>query len=192
MRRRTYSNKQKRHILDVISDRQSRGESLSTCCCDLQLQATQIRRWQNMRDKLAIPDASHRHSQHEGRSSMLDPLGEVLMRWFFELREQGFIVSVPLMTLKACELSVAFHTKGARAKDMIVRRFLARNKIVLRTITHECQRPPEAVREEALYFVRFALSKVIDINRCNEYVLNMDQTPFFSTCHLAKLLMLKG
>ena len=103
---------------------------------------------------------------------MLEPLGEVLMRWFFELREQGFIVFVRLMTLKACELSAAFCTKGARENDIIVRRFLARNKIVLRAITHECQRPPEAVlREEALDFIRFALPKVIGINRCNEYVL---------------------
>ena len=192
-RRKTYSNREKIRILDVIADRQEGGEvSLRACCRDLQVQASQVRRWQNMRDELAKPESCHRHSQHTGRPSLLDPLGQDLMRWFFELREQGFMVSVRLVVLKACELSPAFRRKGARAKDMSVRRFLAKNKIVLRAVTHECQRPPQAVRQDALDFIRFAQPKVSGVNRSDAYVLNMDQTPIFFDMSTGRTLSAAG
>ncbi len=63
------------------------------------------------------------------------------------------MVSICLITLKACELSGAFRRKGARAKDMTVRRFLVRHRIVLRAVAHECQQPlAETLCQEAKDF----------------------------------------
>ncbi len=101
------------------------------------------------------------------------------MRWFFELREQGFMVSVQLLTLKACEVSAAFRRRTEKAKDFAVRRFCNTNKISLRQVTQECQRPPEVLRREAIDFIKFAKPKVTVINCCVRFVINMDQTPIF-------------
>jgi transposase-like protein len=188
-RRRVYTSREKLQILDQIAERQDAGDSLRACCRDLEVQPSQIRRWKEVRDELSHPDALHRHSLHTGRPSNLVDHELELKRWFFELREQGFMVSVRLITLKACELSAEFRRKGTRAKDMAVRRFLARNKIVLRAVTHECQRPPAAVRQEALDFVRSVRPKMIGRNRSDAFILNMDQTPIFLICPLEGLLI---
>jgi hypothetical protein len=151
-RRKTYKNREKLRLLDAIEERLDGGEAfLRSCCCALDVQPSQNRRWMKARYALANPEAAHCNSLHAGRASILAPLENQLMRWFFEQREQGFIVSVRLFTLKACEFSAAFCQKTERAKDLTVRRFLVSNKIVLRAITHECQRPPQMLRQEALY-----------------------------------------
>ena len=180
-RRKTYSNREKLHILDGIDELLQSGErhSFRACCRAVGIQPGQARRWRALRNKMDRFDAINRSSLHPGRSSILEPLQEPLLQWFFELREQGFMVSVRLITLKACELSGVFRRKGARAKDMTVRRFLARHRIVLRAVTHECQRPPETLRQEAKDFISFAKSKLTGVNRCQKYILNMDQTPIF-------------
>ena len=76
-------------------------------------------------------------------------------------------MSIRLFTFKACELSAAFRRKTERAKDLAVRRFLVSNEIVLRAITHECQRPPQMLRQEALDFITSIRPKVNAPNRDN-------------------------
>jgi hypothetical protein len=83
-------------------------------------------------------------------------------------------------------------SKTVRAKDLAVRRFLASNKIVLRAVTHECQRPPEALRQEAKDFIDFVKPTLTGVNRCERYILNMDQTPIFFTCHRVELSTLQA
>ena len=178
-RRKTYTSREKLRLLDAIEERLDGGEALRSCCRALDIQPSQVRRWKKARHELANPEAAHRNSLHAGRASVLAPLENQLMRWFFELREQGFIISVRLFTLKACELSAAFRRKTERAKYLAVRRFLVSNKIVLQAITHECQRPPQMLRQEALDFIASIRPKVNAPNRDNRFVLNMDQTPIF-------------
>ena len=56
------------------------------------------------------------------------------------------MVSTRLVVVKASQLSAEFRRKTSRAKDrIVVQRFLASNKITLRSVTHTCQRPPDAV-----------------------------------------------
>jgi hypothetical protein len=52
-----------------------------------------------------VPAAPLADAEGSGRPSILAPLEEALLQWFFELREQGFMVSVRLIKLRACELS---------------------------------------------------------------------------------------
>ena len=188
-RRKTFSNREKLHILDRIDELlEGDGEpSFRACCREVSIQPCQVRRWQMLRDELANPETLNRCSLHSGRPSILAPLEEALLRWFFERREQGFMVSVCLITLRACELSALFRRKTVRAKDLAVRRFLASNKIVLRAVTHECQRPPVALRQEAKDFLDFVKPTLTGVNRCERFILNMDQTPIFLTCHRVKL-----
>jgi hypothetical protein len=102
------------------------------------------------------------------------------------------MVSVCLFTLRACELSAAFRRKTPRAKDCVIRRFLASNKIVLRAVTHECQRPPEQLRREALDFIEYARPKVVGPNRHPAFVINMDQTPIFFDMSSGRTLNTSG
>jgi transposase-like protein len=178
-RRKCYTNREKLHFLEQIDERQTEGETLRSCCRHFGLQPSQVRRWRRVKEDLSRPGVANKASLHSGRASVILDLGENLLRWFFELREQGIIVSVRLFTLRACELCPAFRMKTARAKDMSIRRFLASNRIVLRAVTHECQRPPEYLRREALDFIEYARPKLVGPTRDPRFILNMDQTPIF-------------
>lgn len=60
-----------------------------------------------------------------------------------------------------------------------MRRFLVSNGIVLRAVTHEAQRAPGQVRQEALDFVD-AMKPIFDAPiRQQRFIINMDQTPVF-------------
>jgi hypothetical protein len=59
------------------------------------------------------------------------------------------------------------------------RRFLASNKIVLRAVTHICQRSPEQLQREALDFIEYAGQKIVGQHRHQAIVINMDQTTIF-------------
>jgi hypothetical protein len=115
-RHEVLSNREKLILLGIIEDRQEAGESLRSCCRDLMLKPSQVRRWQQARQDMSNPEAAHRCSLHVGRQSVLALVKEQLLRWFFELREQGFMVTVQLLTLKACEVSAAFRRKRREQK----------------------------------------------------------------------------
>ena len=99
------------------------------------------------------------------------------------------MVSVRLITLRACELSGgAFRRKTQRSKDCAIRRFLHSNKIVLRAVTHGCQRLPEQLQREALDSIEHARLKIVGPNRYPSFVINMDQTPIFFDMSSGKTL----
>ena len=191
-RRKLFTNREKLHILSQIDERQQAGETLRGCCRHFNIQPSQVRRWMKTRGDISNPLAANRGSLHTGRVSILLGMEEELLRWFFELREQGFMVSVRLFTLRACELSAAFRRKTPQAKDCVIRRFLASNKIVLRAVTHECQRPPEQLRREALDFIEYARPKIVGPNRHPAFVINMDQTPIFFDMSSGRTLNTSG
>ena len=106
-------------LLGIIEVRQEAGESSRSCCRDLVVQPLQVRRWRPAKqDNMSNPEAAHRRLLHVGRQSVLAPVEEQLLIWFFKLCEQGFMVSVQLLTLKACKVSAAFWRKTERAKDL--------------------------------------------------------------------------
>ena len=154
-----------------------------------------MRRWRKFKEDLSNPAAANKASLHSERASILSGLEEQLLRWFFELREQGIMVSVRLITLRACKLCAVFRRKSIRAKDLSILQFLASNKIVLRAVTHECQRPPEQVRREALDFIEYVRPKLVGPNRCNRnprFIFNTDQTPIFFDMSSGRTLSASG
>jgi hypothetical protein len=145
-----------------------------------------------MREKLIQPDAGNRASVHVGRTSILAPVDDELIRWFTEKRDQGVMLSIRLVTLQASRLCADFRRKSARAKDQAMRRFLASNGIVMRAVTHTCQRLPHLVREEAMDFIRDVREKVVGENRSLKYIINMDQTPVFFDMSTGRTLCKSG
>ena len=182
------TNREKIEILDKIEERQKNGESLREICRSLEIQPIQARKWRASRAELSCQAKAQHCSVHSGRPSFLKPLEDDLMAWFLQMREQGVMVSTRLVVVKASQLSAQFRRKTSRAKDQIVRRFLASNKITIQSVTHTCQRPPDAVVDEAMSFILHVREKVVGLNRQQKYILNMDQTPVFFDMPTGKTL----
>lgn len=133
-----------------------------------------------MREKFIQPNKGGHASVHGGRPPILASIGDQLMTWLLQKRDQGvMLVSMRLVVVQASRLCARFRRKSARSKDhQAVQRFLAVNRIVIRAVTHTCQRFPHQVREEALDFIRDVREKVIGENISLKYInTNMDQMP---------------
>ena len=102
-----------------------------------------------------------------------------MLRWMFELREQGMPVSLRMVYLKAGELNARFRRKLVPAKYAAVRRLVRSHRFVIRIKTHVSQRPPSETQQEALDFVLFMQTRIIGRHRHPDYIINMDQTPIF-------------
>ncbi len=89
------------HLLAQIDERQLSGETLRSCCRHFDLQPSQARRWRKLKEDLSNPAAANKALLCAGRASNPSGLKDRLLRWFFELREQGIMVSVRLITLRA-------------------------------------------------------------------------------------------
>jgi hypothetical protein len=191
-RRIAITNRVKAAHLDEIDRRQRLGEPLRKICRSLCIQPAQARQWKSVREQITQPDAGHRASNHVGRPSILAPIEDELKRWFTEKRDQGIMISTRLVTVQACRLNAQFRRKTARAKDQAVRRFLASNRIVMRAVTHTCQRAPQHVRNEAFAFIHDIREKVVGENRSLKYIINMDQTPVFFDMSTGRTLSQSG
>ena len=175
------TSQEKLELLREIDERQGHGESLRGICRDLDIQPCQARKWKAAIARLTAGRPS-RCSFASGRPSLLQPVKDELVTWFLQMREQGIIISVRLVIIRASLLSPDFRRKSERAKDQIVQRFLTSQRITIRSITHTGQRPPDAVVEEAKEFIAEIQEHVVGDNRDHKYVLNMEQTPVFFTC----------
>jgi hypothetical protein len=192
-RRIPITNREKVAFLDEIDQRQRLGESMRAICWSLGIQPCQARQWKGVREKLIQPNRGGCASVHAGRPSILASIGDQLMTWLFQKRDQGVMVSMRiLVVVQASGLCARFRRKSARSKDQAVRRFLSTNRIVMWAVTHTCQRLPHQVREEALDFIRDVREKVVGENRSLKYIINMDQTPVFFDMSTGKTLSEAG
>ena len=180
MPRKTYTSKEKLNILSAVEQGLAEGKSLRSLARSFDVQPKQLRNWKN--NKTALLDSrSSAKTTNAGRKSALLPVEEDLLRWFFEMREQGMGVSVRMMVSKASELMETFRHSTAHSKDQVMRRFLNKHKIAIRAQTHESQRSPREVEAEALDFMNVMRPKLSVQSRHQDFILNIDQTPFFYT-----------
>ena len=161
-------------------------------CRSLQIQPSQARKWKKLEDNLSQPNVGNRGSLHDGHPSILASVESDLLRWFFDLRKQGIMVSTRLIVIKASQLNAQFRRKSPRAKELAVRRLLSSNRIVTRCVTHTCQRLPHAICQEALDFIHYMRDKVVGGNREGKYIINMDQTPIFFDMSTGRTLSQSG
>ena len=134
-----------------------------------------------------IPNPSVK-STHIGMASILKEHEEVLLRFIFELREQGIQVSLGMVALKASSLSRLFKEKTKNVKGKVVSRFVASHGLEHRMGTHKSQHDPRETATEALDYMLHVRVKLAQPNRHADYIINRDQTPipftFNSKCTL--------
>ncbi len=137
MVRQTYHGiAQKVAMLDIMAERLQNGESRRSIARDLNVDASQIRRWEKQRplmeEKLKKTNANPRAATlHSGGKSQLEPIGEDLLKYIWEKRDIGLPVSVRMVKLKARQLCAEFRRKSERSQDQSVRLFIAAHGITV-------------------------------------------------------------
>ena len=118
-----------------------------------------------------------------GPLGQLKVIEEPLLRFIFEMREQGMSVSNLMVMIKASKLSDEFAAKTCTARYSAVKRFLRAHLLVYRMGTHVAQRDLEEVRGEASDYMNSVRPLMEGPHRDRCFILNMDQTPvYFSMC----------
>ena len=143
---------------------QEKGLSLRQACDAVGVHHYLLVRWRKQKSRLMhIPNASVK-STHIGMASILKEHEEVLLRFIFELREQGIQVSLGMVALKASSLSRSFKEKTTNAKEKIVSRFVASHGLKHCMGTHESQRDPRETAAEALDYMQHVRVKLAQPN----------------------------
>ena len=131
---------------------------------------------------------------HHGKDSCLKEHTEELLRFIFELREQGMAVSVRMVALRGAQLSEQFHEKSGGAQYHSARRFIRSQGLVFRLGTNESQRSPAEVATEALDYIQNVARPMVsqEGGRHEDFILNMDQTPIPFTYNAKKTIEIVG
>jgi hypothetical protein len=97
-----------------------------------------------------------------------------------------------LVVVKASTLSLAFNAKSFTVRCSAVKHFLRAHLFVYRMGTHESQRKPEEVQEEATDYMCLIHPFLIGNHRDPCFILNMDQTPVYFSMNAKRTLELIG
>ena len=166
--------------------------SLRTACHEANIHHKQYILWTKEFNAMREAKNVHAKSKCIGRSSILQPIQEQLLRFIFELREQGMGVTTIMVMLKAASLSREYREKSRNAQYHSARRFIMSHGLVHRMATHESQKDPRVTAAEALDFVESVRPKLSDVCRHQDFVINMDQTPIPFTYNSKKTLEIVG
>lgn len=194
-KRRRFSIQEKVSIVRTVRRlMQNDGMSRREACVDVNIHHTMHSAW--MRQLKAMMDTRNIKSKAlcPGRTSSLASHKNELLRFIFELREQGMAVSIQMVAVKAKRMIPGFASKSSLAQYHAARRFVGSQGLVFRLGTNESQRTPAETASEALDFmVNVARPKVKDQpGRHQDFILNMDQTPIPFTYNSRKTLEVVG
>jgi hypothetical protein len=118
-----------------------------------------------------------------GPLSQLEGIEEPLLRYIFEMREQGVIINLWNVALRASYLLPEFRKKSLTARVSAVKRWLVAHSMRYQMGTHTGQRPPAKVESKAHEYMAYMRRILLGGNRDRRFILNMDQTPVcFSMC----------
>jgi CENP-B N-terminal DNA-binding domain len=175
--------KKKIEICDrvLLARNTNKGESLRAVARDEKVSPKQIREWLKNLTKLKALGFRRQLNVtlHVGaKTSFKYP--DQLVTWVLELRKEGMPVSLGMAILKASIMDNDFRRKIPMTRYSIMRRLLRSHGITIRAKTHESQRDPKEVVEEAKAFVKNVQPSVNQTNRDKRFIMNMDQTPVFS------------
>jgi hypothetical protein len=109
----------------------------------------------------------------------LEVIKEPLLRYVFELHEQGIIVHTVTFALRASYLLPEFREKLFTVQCSAVKRWLVAHSMRYGMCTHTAQCAPAKVDREALNHMAYMHRIVLGSNRNRRFILNMDQTPFY-------------
>lgn len=164
----------------VLKARKDNTDTLKGIAREEELDPSQIRRWlKNYNDlkKMTWRQQSN-WTLHGGRKSSF-PKPNDLVSWVLDLRREGMPVSMGMVILKASQLDGEFRRKKRMAKYSVVRRILRSNRIVIRAKTHQAQRAPQEMHDEAKFYITGMRPSVSMANRDQKWIINMDQTPVY-------------
>lgn len=195
MVRRRYAARHKMALLTRVARIQVlEGITLRNAALRLGVSVSLLSRWRSVMDNTVVP-LSHsmtKKSLHEGPLSQFAEIEDALLMFIFELREQGMAVSTLMIVIKASMLSDVFAGKTFIAKSAAVRRFVKAHSLVYRMGTHESQRPPGEVAEEATGYMTIVRQLVTGPHRHLRWIMNMDQTPVYFSMGPKRTLESKG
>ena len=84
-----------------------------------------------------------------------------------------------MVVVKGSQLLQELRQKKYHTRYMIIWRFLKSKNMVIHSSTHEAQRAPQEMEDEAREFVERVRPLLSCQNRDKRFILNMDQTPVF-------------
>ena len=166
--------------------------SLTKASATVPIHHTLITRWTKESAVLLAAIKSKKKSRHPGPDGQLHNVEGLLLRFIFELREMGMPVNILMIAIKASTLSSEFSAKSMKARFSAVRRFVKHHSLTYRMGTHESQRHPDEVKEEAQDFLSEMKKKVVGPHRDQGYIINIDQTPVYFSMEPSKTLELIG
>lgn len=190
-KRRRFSNAERLAIVRNVRRRVQAGESIRSACGALNIIPKQYREWSKTSSAI-INHSSNAKSICKGPASILTLIEEDLLKFIFELREQGFAVSISAVVIQASRLMPEFQRKSTHARYQCVRRWIRKHSLVHRMGTHESQRSPSETAGMALDYVEIIRPRLGQSNRHQDFIINMDQTPIPFTFNAKKTLELVG
>eukprot|EP00522_Entomoneis_paludosa_P003477 CAMPEP_0172476392 /NCGR_PEP_ID=MMETSP1065-20121228/70355_1 /TAXON_ID=265537 /ORGANISM="Amphiprora paludosa, Strain CCMP125" /LENGTH=405 /DNA_ID=CAMNT_0013234613 /DNA_START=1634 /DNA_END=2851 /DNA_ORIENTATION=+ len=192
MVRATIPNKKKLKAISAAKRAKEEGISIHQVARTFNFQHSQLIRWMKQEDQLKQSKPKTKSTNH-GMQGILQPATDDFLRWWFELRQQGFQVTHFQFTKKAEELSREFKMKTETAKPSIINRFLTKHNLVLRMRTNESQTDPRKTVAKALdYILHVARLLCIEPTRHQDFIMNMDQTPVYFDMSRRKTLERRG
>jgi len=190
-RRRRWTNQEKLALVRVVKRRVASGESQYGVCKDLNVDPKQYRSWSNDSNNLAKKRPKAK-STCDGMKSILAPVHDELLKFVFELREQGMSVKPAMIRLKASSVCRPFCERSKNAQTKIIQRWLKQSQFLNRMATRESQKDPRETEGIALDFIEMMRPKVSQKNRHQDFIINMDQTPVPFTFNEKRTLELVG
>ena len=161
------------------------GGSLRLLCHENNIQGNQIRKYmknihlmENRLNGTTIATAGLK-TMSKGRPSSIKEIEPSLLEWVLHLRHLGMPVSMNMVVVKDSQLLEVFRRKNYNTRYAIIRRFLRSKNMVIRSRTHEAQRAPHEMEDEARKFIVRVRPLLTCCNRDRNFILNMDQTPVF-------------
>lgn len=175
-----------RRIMDEMKS------SLREASSTIPIHHTLVAKWAKESAILLDVIKSKKKSRHPGPDGQLRPIEDDLLRFIFELREMGMPVNMLMVVIKASTLSSEFSAKSMKARFSAARWFVKHHSLTYRMGTHESQRHPDEVKEEAQDFLSEMKKKVVGPHRDKRFIINMDQTPVYFSMEPSKTLELIG
>ena len=194
-RRRRFSVQQKMGIIRTVA-RLMAQEGMTRCeaCRDLNIHPTMHLLWSKQAGAIMEKKKNNFKAKrtHSGRIHCLAEHTEDLLAFIFELREKGKGVTIPMVAVKAAQISEDFRNKTELVNHS-ARRCVRSQGLVFRLGTNVSQRSPQEVVADAMDFiVNVVRPKVSEPTRHQDYVINMDQTPVPFTYNARKTIEIVG
>jgi hypothetical protein len=192
-KRRRYTARECRGILAKARRLQEDdGVSLRYAASWLGVSPSLLSRWSRRHSVIGDVVYLKKKSVCNGPLSQLKTIEEPLLRFVFEMREQGMLVRTLMVTIQASRISPEFAAKTVIARRSCVKRFLRSHSMVYRMGTHVAQRDPEEVRGEASEYMQSVRSLLSGDHRDRRFILNMDQTPVYFSMNPKRTLEFIG